>query len=548
MVCWLVRAKLVRGLIYAGNGRIHEALVIRGGLIVFAGGLEEAWREAGSNPVILDFGDHLITPGMIDAHCHLSVAGAYLASGLSLLEAGSIDEVKELVEKEASGKGEGEWIYGFGLDESRFRENRLPLRWDLDDAAPNNPVVLEHISGHLAVANSLALRIAGISRSTPSPPGGIIEKNTDGEPTGVLRDSAMSLVLKLLPPLPENAWIDGLRRAQRLWISRGFTAVEDTGTFNAWDSILGAYNALRSRGELVIRARIAYAINNASEFGEALGKIIKARERDDNHLRTNLLKVFYDGSGLARTALLYDAWCKDFKPTGYRGLRVTSMEDMALIFRKTLSRNIRVAVHAIGDRAVDEVIEAYLRSGVRAERCSASIVHALLVSDRGLELLGKTGICVKTQPGFIYTHGHVYAANFCKDRARRAFPLRSFLKHGVTVASSTDAPFVGTPNPVEGLYGAIYREPRVKPQAKLYGYEEALTFTEALDTYTRLAAAASGWDDITGVLEEGMHADLVAWSIRTLTPSRQQLLSMKPLAVMIDGNIVIGGGSKGSST
>ena len=533
---------IVRGLVFQGYSSREpvEAVLVEGDRITYAGSYDEALRVAGGNVRILDYEDHLVTPGFLDSHCHLSVAGLYLETGVSLLDTSSIEEIKEVLGAEARRQGPGKWILGFGLDESRLRESRLPTRWDLDEASPHNPVVVDHISGHLAVANSLALRAAGITRNTPDPPGGIIERSEDGEPTGILRDNAMNLVLRLLPPSPPDVWVRGIERAQRLWIKRGFTGAEDTGTFDAWSSIYGAYKELRNRNKLLMRIRLARTVSGPGEAAQAIRDVMEARMWDDEQLRTNLVKVFYDGSGLARTALLYEDWCMDYKPQkNNRGLRVIEPSDMASIFGETLSRGIRIAVHAIGDRAVDEVADAFSKAvGRQASGCEASIVHAILVSNKGLESLSSLRLCIKTQPGFMYTHGHVYAGNLCIHRAKRAFPLRSLKERGVVVSSSTDAPFVGSPNPVEGLYGAVYRKPARRAPPNVFGSAEALSFPEALETYTRLSAIAAGWSDMVGTLEKDKKADLVVWSLRSLEPGENELLGSKPIMVMINGRVV----------
>jgi predicted amidohydrolase YtcJ len=535
---------LLLGKVFTGRASddIQEALIVEGNMITFVGTREEALRLVrDKNIKVLDFGDRLITPGMIDAHCHMSVAGLYMRIGIDLSGAISIEEIKEAIKREIRRRGRSQWIYGFGLDESRLKERRLPTRWDLDEVAPENPVVIEHISGHLAVVNSYALKMAGITAETKDPPGGVIDRDESGEPTGVLRDNAMNLVFRLMPPARPEDWVEGLRLAQDLWLRNGFTAVEDLGTFGAWEVIRNAYTTLLSRGELKVRARIAYAISSPEELDRALSEILKQRRADNEKLRSNLLKLFYDGSGLARTALLYDDWCENFKKVeGKRGIRVLEKEVLKEILKKALGKGVRVTIHAIGDLAVDEVLESYLEvSGGRPqEDCELSVVHAILVSDRGKELLKRLNVCVKTQTGFIYTFGHVYASNLCEERARRSFPVRTLLDAGVTVANSTDAPFVGNPNPVEGLYGAVFRRPRAL-RGDVFGRDEAVSFKEALEMYAYQAARATGWDDVAGLLEPGKRADVVVWSLKSLNPGEEELLLTRPVFVMVDGSVVV---------
>ncbi len=528
---------IIRGTIFTGRAKspLQEAILIRDNTIVLVGSFSEAKRRA-TNAKVLDFGQKLVTPGLIDAHCHMSLAGLYMEIGIDASHVGSIGELLDLIRSKLSSSRE--WIYVYGLSESKLREKRLPTRWDLDEVAPSKPVVVEHASGHLVIANTEALRRAGITRHTRSPPGGLIDRDEGGEPTGILYDAAMGLVLEKMPPPHHHDWVKGLAKAQRIWVQRGFTAVEDNGTFQAFKSILDAYKELESSGELVIRARVAYAISSVKELSEAIESVTLYRGMDTEWVRTNLVKFFYDGSGLARTALLYDDWCKDSRPErGNKGLRMMEPEDAYKIITTSLGNNIRVAVHAIGDRAVDEILGvANKASEAHFKDCTLSIVHAILITREAVSKMRSLGICVKTQTGFIYTHGDTYASNLCTTRARKAFPLRTLINNGVVVANSTDAPFVGSPNPVEGLYGAVYRKTRTGRVD--FGREEAVSFREALETYTYMAAKAIGWDDTIGEIAAGKRADIVVWNISSLEPSEQELLDMKPLLVMVNGHIV----------
>ncbi len=533
---------IIKGQVFTGlppYNEPKEAILIKDDTILFVGSYSEALKKVnGENIEELDFGDHLITPGLIDSHCHLSLAGLYAMTGVDLRDVTSFDEIKEKIRSEI--KAGKSIVYAYGFDESSI--GKTLSRWELDEIDSSTPIIVEHISGHMLIANSEALRRAGIRRDTPNPPGGLIERDESGEPTGILKDSAMNLILKILPSPTMEDWIRGIEKAQEMWLRGGFTSIEDTGTFGSWDYIFKAYRTLDERGELKLRVRVAYTISNASESKEALKRVQDSKGYESEHLKTNLIKLFYDGSGLARTALLYEDWCYNGKPLkGFKGIRTFDPKDLEKVLHLFLNNNIRVAIHAIGDRAVDEIITSYMNVFERRSfnRCALSIIHAILVSQKALDLLGPLGICIKTQPNFMYTHGHIYASNLCESRSRRAFPLRSFLKKGVTVAGSTDAPFVGRPNASEGIYGAMFRKPRIRHEVYSFGKEESITFTEALLLYTAFGAKAIGMDDLVGTLSPGKKADLVVWNLRTLEPTEDQVLNMKPLKVFVGGKVVV---------
>jgi len=533
---------IIKGQVFTGlppYNELQEAILIKNNTIIFVGPYNKALKRAkGENAKELDFGDHLITPGFIDSHCHLSLAGLYARTGIDLRDVNSFDEIKEIIRNEL--KTNKNIIYAYGFDESAI--GKMLNRWELDEIDSSVPIIIEHISGHMLIANSEALRKAGLKKDTPNPPGGLIERDENGKPTGILKDSAMNLVLKILPSPAMEDWIRGILKAQEMWLQGGFTAIEDTGTFGSWNYIFNAYRTLDEKGELKLRARVAYTISNALESKKALEEVQSSKGYESDHLKTNLVKLFYDGSGLARTALLYEDWCHDGKPMkGFKGIRTFDPKDLEKVLHLFLNNDVRVTIHAIGDRAVDEVITSYMKvfGRKRFDKCALSIIHAILVSQKALDLLGPLGICVKAQPNFMYTHGHIYASNLCKSRSKRAFPLRSFLKRGIIVAGSTDTPFVGRPNAREGIYGAVFRRPRIGYETYSFGNKESITFPEALSLYTTLGAKAIGMDNLIGTLSPGKRADLVVWNLRTLKPAEDQILNMKPLKVFVGGKVVV---------
>ncbi len=539
---------ITNGLIFDGTDFLdYDSILVRGDRIEAVSSFDNVKAREPAAKVI-DVEGKLVTPGFIDSHCHLSMAGIYIAKGVLLHNKTSIVDIIEALQQKAKSTPKGSWIMGFGWDDSLIENDRKYLtRWDLDEISQDHPIVVEHISGHFLVANSAALKLAGITRDTPNPQGGLIDRDENGEPTGILYDEAMNLVLRLIPPPSLNELIIGIKKAQKMWLSTGFTSIEDANSFNARDMVIKAYKRVVERGELLLRTRVAYPLSGSELVEDGLGVLDYIREttRSDNVIKGNLIKVFYDGSGLGRTALLYDDWCKDFRPLkGYRGIRVIDKTMFKTILVTAFTRKIRVAVHAIGDRAVDEVVETITSTtssySSRSERCQFSIVHAFLVTREAIELMSKHGICVKTQSSFIYSHGHAYAANFCLNRATRAFPLKTMIKNGVIVANSTDAPYVGMPNSGYGLLGAVYRITRVKIMQtnNILGVDERIDFIEALRTFTSYAALATGFENLVGKIRTGMKADIVVWNIASKNPSITDLQRLAPGIIMINGNIM----------
>ena len=528
---------IVNGIVYtASSNNIAEAVVIDKGKIVYIGSSSNAICRA-KNCKIIDAEGHLITPGFIDSHCHLAQAGFLEKYGINLLQIRSINQIIDIISEKARKTKPGNWIYGYGLDENLLKEGRPPLRYDLDEATSKHPVFLEHISGHMAVVNSYALKIAGITKDTPNPPGGIIERDERGEPIGILKDSAMSLVTRFMPEPSIDMWMKCIEIAQYMWISKGITAIEDVGLLGQGYNILEAYSRLAHSSRLIIRTRFSYPISSSKELNKDLIK--KLKSINSRFLRVLALKIFYDGSGLARTALMHDNWCREYKvDKDSRGLRLIPQDDLISIIHLANKEDLRVSIHAIGDKAIDEVVEA-ISIAKMSYKAQHSIIHCIVPTKKSIEIMAKLGIGVKTQTSFIYSYGHVYAANLCLERAKKAFPIKTFLRKGIIVGNGSDAPFLNPPDPGYGLYGAIIRKPKIKtPYDDPFGSEERISFIDAVKTYTYLASMAIGWNDEIGSIKIGNKADLVIWNIKTLNPSSQDLLHLKPLATFIEGDIV----------
>ena len=456
----------------------YESIAVVKGKVAYLGSSDTAMRKFSSRvDRIIELNGNLVTPGFIDSHCHMASTGYLMRRGVDFSGVSSLGELKDALRRIANGTGL-RWIYGYGLNEALLKEGRLPRRWDLDEAVNNVPVVIEHVSGHLIMVNTKALRLARIGRGVRDPPGGLIERDENGEPTGVLYDNAMELVLRILPAPSLEDYYLGVIEAQEVWLRNGFTGVEDAGVLGLGGKVLDAYLKAASAGQLKIRVRYSYPVESDEELRNVVNRIARPPlER----LHLNHVKVFYDGSGLAKTALIYGKWCKDgiMPDDTARGLRLTDPSTFMRILRMVVRSGLGISVHAIGDRAVDEVIKAFKRVGC-GEKCS--IVHGFLMSDSSVAEAAKMGISIKTQSSFIYLLGGKYAANFCHWRMRRFIPLRTLMEAGVNVANGTDAN-VTPPDPRYGLYGAVARR-AVNLNIDVYSSEEAVSFLDVIRTYT----------------------------------------------------------------
>lgn len=233
---------------------IYEAMAIVNGVVSYLGSTSNAERLFSSKvDRVVELDGNLVTPGFIDSHCHLAGTGYLMTRGVDLGKARSFNDVKELLREAASKRPKGSWIYGYGLNEDLLKEKRLPRRWDLDEVSPEHPVAIEHVSGHLLITNTKALKLARVTAM--SPPGGLVEIDDGGSPTGLLYDSAMNLVFRVMPGPTVREYTEAILRAQEMWIKNGFTGAEDAGVLGLGEIVLNAYLNLAKLHKLKMKIR-----------------------------------------------------------------------------------------------------------------------------------------------------------------------------------------------------------------------------------------------------------------------------------------------------
>ncbi len=457
-------------------------------------------REPGAT--VLDLGSRVVLPGLVDAHIHLLELSLI---DLDLRGAGSIEEIRGALARALRGRGRGEWLVGFGWDQERLRERRPPTRWDLDDVSPHNPVLLMRICGHVAVANSAALRAAGITRETPDPPNGRIGRE-DEEPDGLLYEGAVELVRSRVP-LPGTGELAARIRG-RLAELAGY-GVTEVHSMSVTAPELEALRLLESRGELPVRVRAYLAPELMVREGPAWGEMLSVEG----------VKVFADGSLGARTAYLREPYSDD---PGNRGLELLSAGQLAELIRTANGRGLRLAVHAIGDAALENVLRAIREVGGGAVR----VEHASVAPPDLVEGLSELGIPVCVQPAFVRSDWWVPSR--LGPRARYAYPFKTMLRAGLRVAAGSDAP-VESADPWECMRGAVERG---------YAREEALTPDEVLRLYFngRSIAIRPAHPDLV----PGAPADLVV--LDSFDPN---CFKVRVHLTLVNGRVVFGGGGRG---
>jgi len=531
------------------NDSIAQALAVRAGIIVAIGTNEEILRLAGAPTRIIDLHGRTATPGLIDSHAHIAEAGLSELYQVKLSDATSIADIVHRVQQGVKGLKKGEWLQGAGWDEGKLAERRYVLAADLDKVSPNNPVFLVHTTGHYAAVNSYALRLAHIEPGTKDPPAGTIDRDARGAPTGVLKESASSLVEALIPlPTPEQRRAGILQSIETLH-QEGMTGVKDPSIYSpTWD----AYRQLLEEGRLLEHVCVLwYAGRTLASAKETLALIL-AQPRPpaslgDGRLVSCGAKIFMDGSGGARTAWMYKPWNKNSTHTDSenRGYPATDPEVYRQQVRLFNETGIHVGTHAIGDRAIDWVVDTYAavlketpRDGLRH-----SIIHANIPSDHALSEMAALqkqydAGYPEAQATFTWWIGDLYAGNFGPQRSLRLMPFKTYLKDDIRWAGGSDYPV--TPVAARyGLWSSVERETLLGTYgAHPFGTAEAIDIHQALRSYTAWAARQLFLEDRIGSLQVGKEADVAVWNQDMYTMPSEELRNLHCEMTIFHGQIV----------
>jgi predicted amidohydrolase YtcJ len=529
---------------------IAQAVAVRGNVIVAVGTNAAIEKFVGRSTQRVDLGGRTMTPGLLDAHNHFSGGGAdrLFVLDLSYPNVKSIVDVAEVVRAQAAKLAPGVWIEGRGWDEGKFAEQRLPTAKDLDAASPNNPVYLTQTTGHYGIANSAALRLAGVTKETRDPPSGTIDRLPDGTPTGVLKESAAGLVRRLVPPRTAAQTEQGMRELAAAFNAEGMTGLKDPGIGAAtWTS----YKRVMDAGALSVRV---FALWRSPTTMDAARRLVAERaattkpyvSTGDDHLISGGVKLYIDGSGGARTAWMYDDWNKNLtqRDSGNRGYPASSPDTIRALIRLYHDAGMHVSVHSIGDRAIDWVVDSYAQAmrenpihGLRH-----GIIHANVPTDHAIDVMAdlqKRFDAGYPEPSatFHWWLGDTYAANFGPERALRLNPFQKYLSKGMIWANGSD--YSVTPFPARyGIWSAVARETLLGRYGDVFGRADAVDVHTALRAVTIWAAHQMFLEKKTGSIEVGKYADLAVWDRDFYSVPTAQLKDAKCEMTVFDGKIV----------
>jgi predicted amidohydrolase YtcJ len=524
---------------YYLHGRIYtndvkqpwaDAMAVRDGKILCIGTITQIMLDCGGaqSESVVQLKGSFVMPGFNDAHVHVGGAGRDKFN-VELNDAASVDDVLNRVKEAAAKRQPGDWILGSGWDQSRWPDPKYPTRLELDQAAPNNPVYLDHVSGHIAVANSLALKHAEIDPNTPDPAGGKIGRFADGEPNGLLEENATELVTQRIPDPSDEDRKKGIELVFEELARNGVTSVQD---YSKWEDFL-AYTELKQQNKLTVR------ITEWLPFTLPIDKLQDMRAQggtSDPWLRTGALKGFLDGALGTRTAALLAPYADDPATSGMLLLDPETLKAMA-IERDRLG--FQLAFHAIGDKANHvalDTFESVLRVNPARDRRDR-IEHAQVVAPPDMPRFGILHVIASMQPSHETNDMRWAEQRLGPERSKGAYAWKSLRDAGAKLAFGTDYD-VEPINPLRGLYACVTREAIDGGPAGGWIPQEKLPLADCISAYTSGSAYAEFMEGKKGELKVGEFADFVVLSQDVTKISPQEILKTQVTRTVVGGRTV----------
>ena len=526
-----MKTAFINGKIYTVNENqpLAQSVIVEGNKILFVGSDIEAKQFIDSNTKVIDLYGKLMLPGFIDNHVHFISGGFYLL-GIDLRPANSTTEFRTILREYVS-KYPNKWITGGYWDHEKWEVKELPTKEMIDDIAPNTPVFVERLDGHMGLANSYAMKLAGITKDTESPDGGLIVKDPKtGEPTGVLKDNAMNFIYNIIPSATSqenyDAALAALEEAKRL----GITSVQDI----TFEDALTTFKKLKEEGKLTCRIFTRWPI---SDYKNLVDKNINIGYGDD-FIRMGSLKAFADGSLGSSTAWFFERYNQDTTTTGLPMDIITdgSMEKWGLDADKNL---LQLSVHAIGDKANSYMLDLYekiIKQNPIWDR-RFRLEHAQHVRNEDIKRFAELGVIASVQPYHCIDDGVWAEKRIGPERIKYTYPFKSFLDAGVKMCFGTDW-YVAPLNPLLGIYAAVTRRTLDDKNPDGWIPEQKISVEDAIKCYTVNSAYASFEENIKGTIETGKLADLIILSDDILTIDPNKIKDVKVEMTMFDGKVI----------
>ena len=519
-----------------GSTLREEAIAVRGERILAVGKNIDIEKLKGPQTQVVDLGGHFVMPGFNDAHLHLADAGLQKLS-VDLTGVKTLGEFRErLRAKVETAKGD-EWILGGGWDETLWPVQTLPGRWDLDEVSNGHPVFLDRVDGHLAVANTRALQLASVTLASRDPQGGRIDRDADGQPTGILRDAAKGAVRAVIPAPTREKRRQGIEVALADLAEHGVTSAQDYSP--DWLNFQ-IYEELEKEGKLTAR------ISEWLPFNDSVGELKTKRDshpQSDLMLHTGMLKGFMDGSVGGHTAALIEPYADDPKNYGLPQYDPAKLNEMA---KERVLAGFQIGFHAIGDKGVQMALDAFevAETAAREQKVKAAnggedyrlrIEHAQVTTPAQIARFKELKVIASMQPSHLLTDMRWVQDRLGAKRAATSYAWAAFLSKGVVLAFGTDYP-VEPVTPFRGLYAAVTR--KSEDGKREYFPEQRLSMEQAIAAYTTGSAFAEFEEKEKGKLVPGMLADFVVLDRDVTSASPEKVLRTQVLRTVVGGKTV----------
>ena len=512
-----------------------QAVAVFGKRIVAVGSNEGIRRLTGARTRVVDAGGALVLPGFNDSHVHF-LSGGFQLSSVDLRDANTPQEFAERIRAFAAKLPKGRWVTGGDWDHERWPaaggNAPLPTRELIDSFTPDRAVFVNRLDGHMALANSYALRLAGVTRDTPDPPGGLIVRDAKtGEPTGILKDAAQDAVWKVFPEYSFDEKMDAARAATNHAAAHGVTSVQDMSA----GTDVGVYQSLLNRGELKTRI---YAVTRIPEW-ERIGNVGILRAFGGDVLRIGGLKGFSDGSLGSTTALFFDPY---LDAPNTRGIPADDMFPEGIMLKRAEAADaagLQVMIHAIGDKANDNILSIYEQvareHGPRDRRFR--IEHAQHLRTQDIARFGRDHVVASMQPYHCIDDGRWAEKRIGHERAKTTYAFRSLLDTGAVLAFGSDWT-VAPLDPILGIYAAATRRTLDGKNPRGWIPEQKITVEEAVRAYTVGSAYAEFAENAKGTITPGKLADLVILSQDIFKIDPVEIEKVRVRMTIMDGRIV----------
>ena len=514
---------------------VMEAVAVKNGRILVTGTTKEIMKYVGKGTELIDVKGRTVLPGIIDSHTHPHL-GAMRFMEIDCRDPGikGIKDLKEVIAKKAEEYTPGKWIKGSNYNDSKLIEKRQITRWELDEVAPENPVILVSDTGHQSVVNSIALKIGGVTRDTPDPDGGKIDRDEKGEATGLLYETASSLVSDKVPQYSVDEVKEGLRK---LFIQFNMWGI--TSTHDASGQMLGirAYQQLLREDFRRIRVSLMVSLRSWKPESDNMLEVLTALGIEsgfgDDWLRVMSLKIMGDGSGAGGTSAVYKP---QHRGTKGLGLMTTNSEDMEKLVLQAHECGLRCSIHAIGDRGIDIALDCIEKAqkGKHVKDMRHRIEHNSCCTPKQLKRIKKLGVNPSSSIGYMYGIGDQYAENFGPKRSRWLHPHKTMMEMGIIAGGNNDCPvtFYG---PFVQIYAAVTRK---TSSGQVVGAEEAISVMDAIRVYTWNGAYLAKEEHLKGSIENGKLAEYhrLDWDILTIPV--EEIKDVKVVTTIVDGKVV----------